>query len=238
MAKHGVIITSSIYASSTTVYQTEDRFNQTLKTIETIKKHIPDSVICLADNSVKALDETQRSVLTDSVDYFLDFSKDQVFADIAQSIQHKDSVQNLSEIILLIKLMKIINDNNLFDGCERIFKISGRYEITDAFNIKKHDQETLKYVFFKQLLTQFQPNVTQQSLQLMCRLYSFDKNLSTDFVDKLTTMLSHMQERLQAGGYIDIEHMFCKFIPKTQLVELGRMGVKGMISKSGMMIED
>lgn len=234
--KYGVFITSAINSIDNSVYTPEVRFDQTFKTIETVRAHIPNSVICLVESSINGLSNEDKAKLVDKVDYFFDFSKEAMLKQIAEN-PHKDTAQNLSELVTLIKAFTVIKNKKIFDGCDRILKISGRYWLTDNFDIYKHDQVN-KFVFFKKTLSQFPFGLTRASLQYMTRTYSFDISLLESFIDYLKEMLDHMQDTINDKRYIDIEHLFCKFIPKKSIVELGRIGVAGNISKSGALIED
>ena len=239
MSKYGVIISSAINVVVDTVYTAEQRLEQTLKTIASIRAKIPNSVIVLADSSIPGLSESMKKSLSDQVDYLLDFSKDSMLNQI-RTIQHKDTLQNLSELIVLNKAFAIIKSKNWFDGCNRIFKMSGRYWLTDNFDIALYQKDNAqgKYVLTKRMLSQFPTELTDQSLQHMLRVYSFDGVLLDDFINRLKTMTIHMQEKINEGRYIDVEHLFCKFIPRSLILEIARSGVAGNISKNGALIEN
>lgn len=234
--KYGVFITSAINSVGQSVYTSEVRFEQTLKTIETVRERIPNSVVCLVESSIIGLNNEEKAKLVDKVDYFFDFSKEAMLKQIAEN-PHKDTSQNLSELVTLIKAFTIIKNKKIFDGCDRIVKVSGRYWLTENFDIEKHDQSN-KFVFFKKTLSQFPFGLTNASLQYMTRTYSFDTMLLDSFISSLKEMLDHMQDTVNDKRYIDIEHLFCKFIPKKSIFELGRIGVSGNISKSGALVED
>jgi hypothetical protein len=239
MSKYGFIITSAVTSNLQSVYTPEQRFEQTLKTIKSIRDAVPNTVIVMADSSVPGMDADTKAKLSEAVDYLLDFSKDAIINQL-QTIPHKDTAQNLSELVVLNKAFKIIKDNKLFDGVDRIFKISARYWLTEKFDLSRYEQSDVKgkYVLTKKMMSQFPKIATGQSLQYMVRLYSLDNSLFDDFTDRLKTMTVHMQERVNAGGYIDVEHLFCKFLPSDKLMEIARSGVAGNISKNGSLVEN
>ena len=72
----------------------------------------------------------------------------------------------------------------------------------------------------------------------MLRVYSMDSSLLSDFENRLATMTAHMQEKVNQGKYIDIEHLFCKFLPKELTIEIARTGVAGNIAPNGAWIEN
>jgi hypothetical protein len=239
--KCGVIISSAINSAvGNSVYTSEQRFEQTLKTISSIKEHMSDVTIVMADSSIPGVDEEIKNKLTAAgIDYFLDFSKDTILSQL-KDLPHKDTVQNLSELVVLNKAFKIIKDNGWFDNCDRVFKMSARYWLNEKFDISRYEQEDTrgKYVLTKRMLSQFPREYVGQSLQHMLRVYSFDGSLLDDFIDKLKIMTQHMQAQINEGKYIDVEHLFCKFIPRNMICEIARSGVTGNISKNGALIEN
>lgn len=240
MSKYGVLITSAVNAQYSK-YSPIERFNQTIKTIDSIKEHVPNAVICMTDCSITALNDDMKKSLVEKVDYFLNFSSDSRVQWIAKNIQNPDIVKNLTELCVVHKFFELAKENKMFDGCDRIFKVSGRYFLTDKFDITKYQTPEVagKYVVSKKLLSQFLPEVTnKQYLQYMLRIYSFDISLYDDFTARLSQMIAYMQDRVNAGGYIDIEHLFCKFLPADRTVEFPFTGVAGNIAPNGEYIEN
>ena len=237
--KYGVLITSAVNAKFST-YSPSERLEQTLKTIESVKQRIPNAVICLTDCSIPGIDDTVKNKLTDLVDNFLDFSKDPMVNWINQNVQHQDTVKNLTELVVVSKFFRAAKQQAWFANCDRIFKVSGRYWLTDNFDITRYQKTDAKgkYVVSKKMLSQFPYSVTNQSLQYMLRVYSLDSSLLDDFIERLAVMTEHMQQRVNDGGYIDIEHLFCKFLPKKNVLEISRTGVAGNIAPNGQFIEN
>ena len=239
MSKYGVFITSAANAKFSK-YTPEERVEQTIKTIESIRDKIPNAVICMTDCSVPAIDDELKKKFSSLVDHFVNMGNDQTVNWIHDNIQHQDTVKNLTELVVANKFFKIANQNKWFDDCDRVFKVSGRYWLTDRFDITRYEQPDAKgkYVVSKKMLSQFSKDLTGQSLQYMLRVYSMDKSLLEDFETRLTTMINHMQEKVNQGKYIDIEHLFCKFLPKSQTLEIARTGVAGYVAPNGQWIEN
>ena len=237
--KYGVLITSAANAKFS-IYKPEERVEQTIKTIESVRKHIPNSYIFMTDCGIPGIDGDLRTKLVDNVDKFVDLSKDANVNWIATNITHQDTVKNLTELVVVSKFFKLAKQNEWFKDLDRAFKVSGRYWLTDKFDITRYEKEDAlgKYVVSKKMLSQFPHNVTLQSLQYMLRVYSFDTVLLDDFIKRLDTMSKHMQERVNDGGYTDIEHLFCKFLPKDKVLEIARTGVAGNVAPNGAFIEN
>ena len=117
-----VLITSKIivsrirfdYVENRSIYSTETRYEQTLDTIESIRKNIPDVCIFLIDNS--NLDIDMYNKLNKLCDVFINPINDK-------------------KLKYYTKIISIVNIYNEFD---RFFKISGRYYLNDTFNYNKY----------------------------------------------------------------------------------------------------
>jgi hypothetical protein len=237
--KYGVYITSAANATFST-FSPKERVEQTLKTIESVRSRIPNAKIFLVDCGVPGVSEEVKNKLSKDIDYFLDFSKDQNVTWIQQNIQHQDTVKNLTELTVVSKFLRMARKNAWFDDCDRVFKVSGRYWLNEKFDIARYESSDVKghYTVNKKTLSQFPITLTGQSLQYMVRLYSFDKNLLDDFIARLELMVKHMQEKVNDGKYIDIEHLFCKFLLPELVIELPKAGVSGNIAPNGQFVED
>ena len=237
--KYGVLVTSAANAKFS-VYSPEERVEQTLKTVESVRERIPNAIICMTDCGIPGIEGDLKDKLVKSVDKFIDLSKDPNVNWIANNISHQDTVKNLTELVVVSKFFKLAKKREWFSHCDRLFKVSGRYWLTDKFDITRYEQPDAigKYVVSKKMLSQFPKSVTEQTLQYMLRVYSFDITQLDDFIEKLDTMSKHMQERVNGGGYIDIEHLFCKFLPAKQTLEIARTGVAGNVAPNGTFIEN
>ena len=122
----------------------------------------------------------------------------------------------------------------------RIFKLSGRYQVTDKFDIKKFDSvETKgKYVFKRAQPSWINPADTGVNTLLQTRLWSFTPSLLTDTISMYNKIIETMVGLFNQNKYIDNEHAMAKFIPKDKLVELDIVGLQGNIAPNGMMIID
>jgi hypothetical protein len=237
--KYGVLLTSAANAKFS-VYSPEERVDQTLKTVESVRKYIPNAFICMTDCSIPGIEGELKNKLVDAVDKFIDLSKDANVNWIAANVSHQDTVKNLTELVVVSKFFKLAKKHGWFNGYDRVFKVSGRYWLTDRFDITRYEQPDAKgkYVVSKKMLSQFTHDYTGQSLQYMLRVYSLDTVLLDDFIMQLDTMSKHMQDRVNNKGYIDIEHLFCKFLPNDLVLEIARTGVAGNIAPNGQFIEN
>jgi hypothetical protein len=101
------------------VYTHQQRFEQTLETIESIRKHLPDTDIILAECSP---DSEYMKELEKRVDIFINTYPN----DIIQNGFHKGLCE--------AQLMLYIFDRVDFSNYQNIFKMTGRYKLTDRFD--------------------------------------------------------------------------------------------------------
>lgn len=237
--KYGVLITSAINAKFS-VYGAEERFNQTLETIKSVRERIPNAVICLTDCGIPGLTDEQAKKLTADVDKFVDFSNDSNVIWIRDNINEQDIVKNLTELSVVHSFFQLASDEKFFEGCDRIFKVSGRYSLTDRFRIEEYDDPRIgdKYVVSKRMMSQFAHGITGVDQQYMLRVYSFGANRINEFILLLEDMSEHMQDLVNNKRYIDIEHLWYKFLPKKDVIEFDRTGVTGHIAPNGVVIEN
>lgn len=246
MSKHTVLITSAIYTNYG-IYTTEQRIAQTLATAQSARKYIPNATIILIDNSkvdVQTDKSPELEELLDAVDYYIDNSDDLDIQHFHNNIQNYDIGKNSMECIGMLKaLTYIASDSELMSvitESKRIFKLSGRYEVTDKFDINKFDNETTadKYVF-KQSQPSWIPSAdTGVERLLQTRLYSFTPGLFADTIELFKQIINNMFATFNQQKYIDVEHSMAKFIPADKLVEIETVGLQGNIAPNGMMIID
>jgi hypothetical protein len=244
--KHTVLLTSAVY-SNYGIYSPQERIKQTLETAQSARKYIPDALIILVDNSkvdVQNDDSAEFNELMDTVDYYIDNSDDADIQHFHNNVTNYDIGKNAMEVLGLIKaLTYIANNDDLLkevNATSRIFKLSGRYQVTDKFDIKKFDNENTKekYVFKTRQPSWCDPQVTGVNSLLQTRLYSFTPPMLLDTLRILNTIIQNMFNTFNQNAYIDVEHSMVKFLPADRIVELETVGLMGNIAPNGMMIID
>ena len=148
------------------------------------------------------------------------------------------------EAMGLMKALTYINSDEgmkkEIDSADRIFKLSGRYQVTDKFNIANFDNTNTKnkYVFKKAQPSWINPADTGVNTLLQTRLWSFTPSLFIATIDMYKNIIENMINLFNQNKYIDNEHSMSKFIPRDKLVELETVGLVGNIAPNGMMIID
>lgn len=138
-----VIVTSKIYTSSKpfsyapnrSMYSKDERYNQVIVTIDTIRKHIPDSFILLYDNSIFTDNEFQS--LNNVVDCFINHHNDEIINDLTNNCIHKLYGEISQTYKMLDYLRKYYQNMNI----KNLFKITGRYKINETFNYTQYENE-------------------------------------------------------------------------------------------------
>ena len=128
-----VLITSVIntpktplsYSSIRSVYTRDVRFDQTKKTIKSIKEKIPNCKIMIVECTDFTEDEKQYFDI--ECDYILN-----LFNNIELCKNIFGLSKSLGEGTMTIEALKYIIDNNL--EYDNLFKISGRYWLSENFN--------------------------------------------------------------------------------------------------------
>jgi hypothetical protein len=147
--KNLVLITSVIntpttplsYTQTRSVYTKEERFEQTKRTIATVKEKIPDSAIFLIECS--QIDHEVQEYFRQHTDIFVNLF-DTGNETIIQNVFSKSKA--LGEGTMTICANKFLQENNI--QYDNLFKISGRYSLTDRFDYEKfnNDKIVIKYI--------------------------------------------------------------------------------------------
>lgn len=122
------------YTGLRSCFTKEDRFKQTIETIQSIRNLNDNTKIMLVECS--NLDESMTNSLKDKVDYFL-----QTYDDISvREASINSEKKGWGEIKKLQKSCEFIQQNNI--KFNRLFKISGRYFLNLFFDKKNYDEKS------------------------------------------------------------------------------------------------
>jgi len=202
---HTFIITSTLITNQSQ-YTFLERFEQTLNTIHSIRQKVPGAFIILIDNSPTILPSYCEVGLRSAVDLF-------------ENLREYENVclpKSQGETRIIRYAFDMLKRIGLQEG--RIFKISGRYKLSDTFNINDYDGAKNQYVF---LARQFQGG----SWCFPTRLWSFDSTIFEHAYD----FYRRNEESLRITGQ-DIEHAAFNNIDFTKLVEFMKIHVEGNIA--------
>lgn len=236
--KHLFIVTSAIN-SKFGVFKPEQRLEQTVGTIHSIKAKIPDARIVVMECCGTPITAAQADTLISASDYFRDMSHD---ADV-QALYDNDNwdvVKNGTEIMCFGRMLNELKNKPLLDGIDRMHKMSGRYILNDMFDPETYDQSTLadRIIIGPKYNSQFPAHMTQQTWQYMARLWSWPINRLDEIIKVYEDSLVFFAERLANGGYVDIEHVLARFLDPAVVHEIQNLGVEGCIAPNGQPIKN
>ena len=209
-----VLITSVIctpntplsYISVRSVYSHEERFEQTKRTIESVKQKIPNLKILIVECSNLSFD--QEDYLKKNSDYFLNLYNDEKIRKNTSSIS-----KSLGEGTMTLCALQYIIDNNIeFDN---LIKISGRYWLSDKFDYNKFNNNNIVIKY-----------IDNNKDNVFTALYQLPRetiiNLKTFLENKFTEMMKCI-------GYEVLFAIFIKSETK-MIVNLNPIGLEGYVS--------
>ena len=212
-----VLITSVIcienkplsYTNTRSVYSHEQRFEQTKKTIQTIREKIPNSKILLVECS--NLNEEMTNFLLQNSDYFLNLYKD-------EKIRHNTTglSKALGEGTMTMCAINYIKHNNI--EYDNLFKITGRYWLSEKFNYNYFNNSDIQIHYING-----DRNNTNTSL------YKLHKTNVEEFMIFLNRNIHLM---FQCIGYEVLFSIFLKETKPNKIIHLNKIGVNGYISVS------
>lgn len=221
------------------VFNSDQRLQQTIDTINSINGRAPGAKIFLIEMAAIPLTERQRELLSVLVDDIVDFDDDQDVKDIFNGSDNWDWVKNATEVMCFKQAIEQLRDKGAFDGVDRIHKISGRYFLSDNFELTRYDADPDKIFVKTPMTSQFPAQVTGNiPVQYMSRLWSWPVSLTDEVISTYENGFVYIAERIAAGGYCDIEHMLYKFLPQSHIHEVAMTGVSGNIGPNGARIDD
>ena len=182
------------YTKTRSVYSIEERFSQTLITIQSVKHNIPNCHIVLveASQNIEQYDDKFKKIVNEYYNF-----KDNKDITIAVESPHK----GLGEINMILGYI-LNNDISKFNS---LIKISGRYYLNDTFDYQYFTNNNIfrSYDKFKVVST---------------RLYRINNDYFTEFIENLKKSITH----LQSGK--SVEHIFYLLMKYTHINHLGLSG--------------
>ena len=231
-------------------YDEKQRFEQTLETIECIRKKVPESYVVLFECSSKSIDKKQKDILKEKTDLFLEFYEEPGLKAIYENLEVRPELITYGKSLLetrgLLNTLYVIKKNNLFSDSQRVFKMTGRYLLNNDFDVRDYQSKFLegKYVIKRyEYLEQNTENYDDKELEnvyaylygakgmMVTGLWSFDRILFTKIEETLERAFIYMEKMLQFTGGTDIEHSLYRFIDKKNVINISNLGLtinKGM----------
>ena len=233
-----VILTSALNTKFG-VHTTEQRMAQTLDSVNSIKKYCPGAKIAIVEMGGIPITESQLQQFYLNADYVINFCDDENLKTIFNSTENWDVVKNTTEVMMFPHALRTLIDNKEIDKFDRVFKMSGRYQLTEHFNPAYYDTVPDRIVVLQRKGSQFPIHITGGlTQQYMSRLWSWPSDKTEDVINSYSEGFQAMARRIYDGGYFDIEHMLFAYSPKELVTEIPRVGLRGLLGPNGVAIED
>ena len=209
--KNLVYVTSAINKFGADKNEVLNRFQETLKTCYSIKKFVPNVTIIIHELSPVPINEFYFYILEQLVDY-IKISSDHYEYENNKLINYSGTKGELVGSYLFY------NDSYIKETCKkfnRIIKVSGRYYLTEKFNINDHTDPT-KFTFKRKWW--YEPGFLRDT-----RCWS----MPSQYIDKYLTILPLALAKHEQTNQ-DIEHLMAEFISDELVHEVDQIGVAGM----------
>ena len=213
MTDNLVLITSVIntpntplsYSKTRSIYSRQERFEQTKKTIKSIREKLPSDKIIIVECS--DFNEEENIFFKDNCDYILNLWDKKELHDNIFGIS-----KSLGEGTMTIEALKYIEELNL--EYNYLYKISGRYLLNENFKI-----ENIQNNIFKR--------INKNENNIFTALYKIDKKTVEKLVFFLINNIENMKKCI---GYEVLMSRFVKNIDK-KLVDT--IGLSGFVTVCG-----
>jgi hypothetical protein len=231
-------------------YNTDQRFYQTLDTIESIRTKVPNAYICLFECSYKPIEDEYKEVLKEKTDLFLEFYDEPVIKTLYENFSQNQQLITFGKSLLetrgILNCLYLMREKGLFTDVNRVFKLTGRYTLNDDFNIQDYESRFLDNHYVAKIynyidkekemmkiddLENIYAYLYQAEGMIVTGLWSFDKMLFNETIEALERSFVYLEKMIQYTTGNDIEHAFYRFIDKTKIIHTPNLGLnvnKGM----------
>lgn len=221
------------------VHSNQQRLAQTLDSIASIRQYCPDASIAIVEMGGIPSTPEQIATIESQVEYYYNFSENEAVQGIFHSTDNWDIVKNTTEVMIFGELLSQMTAARIPEQFDRIFKMSGRYQLTERFDPAYYDTVPDRIVVLQRKTSQFPTHITDgMEYQYMSRLWSWPADCTDQIIDSYLRGFVGMAQRLDAGGYFDIEHMLYYYLPEELVTQRPVVGLRGLLGPNGTQIED
>ena len=209
------------------IYTREQRFNQTLQTFESIKKYAPGSKIVFTDNSINSLTDYERTIIKYHVDLYIDYSNNLFTKYVSLNLQGSDTgFKGINELMQLEYILPIVKNAGLIN--RRVFKMSGRYRLTENFSLNEYigDNVDNKYIFKLTDWNYHYGDHVETKWWFDTRLWSFSGTLYQNFIDTMPIIFEYM-----LNNKTNLELSFTNCIPQDLILLKNALFVEGNMAR-------
>jgi hypothetical protein len=222
-----VISSALVCPNHLSIYSTEDRFNQTIETLNSIDKYMPNNQKILFDASSVEPESKYFDELVKRNTVVLFTGRDENVKKFSEA-----GVKSAAESISFMMSLNWIRESEI--KTKRIYKISGRYQLTDIF--VPGLEHVGKYVFTvptKTWMPKEQSDYIGVDHVYQSRLFHFDYDLLDQTIEKLKYVI---RDCLTLP--MDIEHAYYKYFNAFAPIEMEKIGLCGNLAPNGERIDE
>lgn len=223
------IVTSALH-TNIGIVNVQDRVEQTIEGLKSLRKAAPNAIIFLVDASSKMVDEATSIKVNQLCNRSISFFGDEDLMSLANA-----GLKSQAEVTLLFKTLSIIKQHpelqKMMSGVRRVFKLSARTNMLEGYDPKAYDDLYGKYVF-KKAIPSWLPR--QKQLESDCdhlyitRMYSFCVSLFDNYLNTLPEIYRTVNE-----FGVDTEHAHYGNINKSFSVEFENLYCEGVLAGNG-----
>ena len=195
------------------VFDTNTRFEQTLNTIQSIKKYSKNSKIFLYEMS--DITEKQRKTIKSKVDSLILLNEH-------EEIKTNRFYYNKSAPECLV--LNVMWQDPRLNEFDFVMKMTGRYELNDKFSHDYFVENNLNKVITKKRYT------NGEDYWFGTQLFCVGKELLPIMVKNTFNYFKYL---INLNGYVDIEHLIFSELNKDQIIEVDTIGCNGYMAESG-----
>lgn len=190
------------------IYTSEERFEQTKLTIQTIKEKIPNCKIFIVECS--ELSDDEKDYFIKNCDYVLN-----LYYNIELRNKMYSKSKALGEGTMTISALEFLENQNIY--YDNLIKVSGRYFLSENFNIEKflNDDIVIKYI-------------DNNDNNVFTGLYKLPKKCVKNLKIFLQNNYNNM---VLCMGYEVLFAQFIKTQPDNKII-INPIGLKGYVSVS------
>lgn len=234
--KHCFMVSSAI---NTTIgeFSNEERLEQTLDTIRSIRSKIPDADIIIVECSAFTITPEQRELLDKNCNLLVTYDNDPHVQEMYEkniALGNWDIVKSYTELYCFLGVFNLCFERGYFNDIDRVHKISGRYILNDEFDAKGYELPEFsgRIVISKRYYSQFKPELVDNiPYCYMTRLWSWPAIITRQIYQSYHNSLMFLRQIGKTGKTkLDIEHLLYRFLPSDLVVSVEELGVEGSIS--------
>ena len=217
--KNLFIVTSAL-KPSVGAFTDEQRFSQTIATLKSLRKVVPDAIIIFSDVSIRTVSSLEKESIAGLCDAYIDLSEQPDVKLLSQNSQ-----KSMAENVLMFFTLHTLKQNNLLKNVKRIFKFSARSELEESFDISEYDNLFGKYVFKTRIPTWREQK--EPSHLLITRMWSMCPSLVDDYLGVIQKNIFLCEQGL------DTEHAHFVNISQKYLIEFDKIHCWGWLAGNG-----